>query len=140
MSFFIFYIIFPSHHLSSICFFLFLFFFLLVFSPPHTYLTPFLYLPSFSFSSSFQIISFLQLSLSLSLALSFFYFFYFYLILEHSLPLSHSNKFSLIHIDHWQRSGDRRSACFFFCSDFIRLMRKIVFVFQIFRLGSVFLF
>ena len=28
----------------------------------------------------------------------------------------------------------------FYCSDFIRLMRKIVFVFQIFRLGFVFLF
>ena len=28
----------------------------------------------------------------------------------------------------------------FYCSDFIRLMRKIVFVFQIFRSGFVFLF
>ena len=28
----------------------------------------------------------------------------------------------------------------FYCSDFIRLMRNIVFVFQIFRLGFVFLF
>ena len=34
----------------------------------------------------------------------------------------------------------RQNAVFcFYCSDFIRLMRKIVFVFQIFRFGLVFL-
>ena len=89
--FLLFILFFSSHHLSYILFF----FFLLVFSPTHTYPTPFLYLPSFSFSSSFWII-FSAISLSLSLALSFLTF-YFYLILEHSLPLSHTNKFSLIH-------------------------------------------
>ena len=54
---FLFFILFfSSHHLSSISSSFFFSFFLLVFSPPHTYPTPFLYLPSFSFSSSFQII------------------------------------------------------------------------------------
>ena len=96
--------------------------------------------------------------LSLFLQLSFLTF-YFYLILEHSISLSHTNKFSLIHIDHWQRSGDRCSTClfvfFFFCLfvfffgliSFILLFRfhqayekDFFFVFQIFRLGFVFLF
>ena len=71
--------------------------------------------------------------------------------------LFHTNKIlSHTHIDHRQRSGDRSSTqigvlqvSFFFgmfwlvlfnSSDFIRLMRKIVFVFQIFRLGFVCLF
>ena len=54
---FLFFILFfSSHHLSSISSSFFFSFFLLVFFPPHTYPTPFLYLPSFSFSSSFQII------------------------------------------------------------------------------------
>ena len=65
--------------------------------------------------------------------------------------LSHTNKLSLREVEKWRSEFYTywRSAGFFFvlvwlvlfyCSDFIRLMWKIVFVFQICRLGFVFLF
>ena len=135
---FLFFILFfPSHHISSIRFFFFL---------HHTRipLISSIYL-LFSFSSSFRIIS-STISLCLSLAL-FFHFFYFYLILEHSLPLSHKkNSLSYTHRSLTEKWRSAFYGFFFFfislfyCSDFIRLMREIVFVFQIFRLGFVFLF
>ena len=72
---------FSLHTVWTRCFFFSFFFF--VFSlgffstTPFLYPTPFLYLPSFSFSSSsFQIIS---SSLSLSLSLYFFYFYFYFL-------------------------------------------------------------
>ena len=87
--------------------------------------------------------------------------FFFFLFFSSSTPeqkislsfsLSHKQILSHTHIDHRQRSGDRHSTqiglnvfffvliwlVLFYCSDFIRLMRKIFFVFQIFWLGFVF--
>ena len=67
---------FSLHTIWTRCFFFFFFFFffLLVFSPPPTYPTPFLYLPSFSFSSFIPDYFFSSRSLSYSLALSLFTF------------------------------------------------------------------
>ena len=134
--------------------FLFLFFFSLVFCPPHTYTHR---IPS----SPFFFYTFYLIpeppSLFLSLALSFFLLFLF-LLDSRTLSSSISHKQILSHtrIDHQQRSGDRHFTqigilhfffffvlvwlVLFYCLDFIRLMRKIVFVFQIFQLGFVFLF
>ena len=143
--------------ISSFSFFFihtfFLSFFSLIFSPPHMYTYPYLYLHSFFDFLFFQFLSSRLQTISPLLPLSFFLF----LLHTHahtnfSPSISHKQILSHTHIDHRHRSGDRRSTCFFFfflvlvrlvlfyCSDFIRLMRKIVFVFQIFRLGFVFLF
>ena len=143
---FLFFILFfPPHHLSSIRFF-FYFFFFLIFSPPHTYPIPFLCLSSFSFQFiPYHFFNYLSLSLSLSLFLQLSLFLLFLFLLDSktlSPSISHKQILSHTHIDHQQRNGNRSTHIdvlffffFFYCSDFIRLMRKIAFVFQIFQLG-----
>ena len=123
-----------------------LFYFSLIFFFFHH---PFLFFLSFS---SFFLLHTFPLSLS-----SLFFFLFFSSTSstpEHSrsflfLSLSHINKFSLIHTQITSREVEIDvlhvffvlvSLVLFYCLDFIRLMRKIVFVFQIFRLGFVFLF
>ena len=117
-NFLFFILFFPSHHLSSIHFFFF-FFSLDFFSTAHV--SHFFPLSTFfSLSSSFW--SFLQQSpiyLSLSLSLLFLF-----LLDSRTLSpsISHKQILSHTHIDHRQRSGDRRSTWVFFIS-FILLSR-----------------
>ena len=130
-------------------FLLFLFFSLDFFSTTHV--SHYLHLPFFSFSSSFRMTCLVaSRTVSPLLPLCFFPF----LLHTHthkflSLYLTQTNSLSYTH----RSSAEKWRLAFymffffilvwlvlFYCLDFIRLMRKIVFVFQIFRLGFVFLF
>ena len=118
---------FPFFHPYVSFFFSFFFFSLGFFST--TQVSHYLHLPFFSFSSSFRITCVVaSRTISPFLPLCFFPF----LLHTHTqiyLPLSHTNKFSLIHTYITGKSTfytNRRSTCFFFGSgliSFILLLR-----------------
>ena len=94
----------------------FLSFFSLIFSPPHTYTYPYLYLHSFFWLFVFLVLELQTLdhistspSLFLSLSLT-----HTHTHTNFSPSISHKQILSHTYIDHRQRSGDRRSMCFFF--------------------------
>ena len=140
---------FPFFHPYVSLFFSFFFFSLGFFSTTHV--SHYLHLPFFSFSSSFWITCVVA-SRTISPLLP-LYFFLFLLHTHKFLPLylTKTNSLSYTHIS----LADQRSTqidvlhvfflvlvwlVLFYCSNFIRLMRNIVFLFQIFRLGFVFCF
>ena len=101
--------------------------------PLSTFFFFFQFIPDHFFSSA----------ISFSFSSSLFFLLFLFLLDSRTLSPSISLKQILSHT-HRSLAKKWRSVFymffFFFGSDFIRLMRKIVFVFQIFRLGSVFLF